>query len=217
MNILLITTNNYIENLISVMYGNNNIEVICIKETDSFNEINNCISNCLGVILALHKDEWTRWSLYNQLINRMELSIPVVFFEYKGYKMEDIIDIEKVALNFLKPFAEIWNGIGIMKNNEQNLTLLAPNVAWDSERNYILKGTDRYLLSDKEQKILSILTKKIGKIVSPQEILTYTEIIELSSLYVHINNIRKKIETNPKEPSVLITKRRQGYVIYQNI
>lgn len=208
MYLLLVTTNRYMENFISVIYATENIGVIPLCDGKELNDFQ-IDKNCIGIILALKEKEWRAFDISKQVIEEKPLSVPVMFVGL-GENDEGLVKSQKSTTQLLKPFFSFLNHH--TKELRQPLSL-APDVVWDIEHHYIVKGENKYFLSDMERKILSLLTKKVGEVFSPEDILEYTEIVELSSLYVHINNIRKKIEDNPKKPTVLITQRGKGYYI----
>jgi len=76
------------------------------------------------------------------------------------------------------------------------------------------KGEEFIHITDSEAKILNILCKEKGNSVSREKLSALCGGIDDRSIDVQITRLRKKIETNPKQPHYLQTVRNHGYVIY---
>lgn len=72
----------------------------------------------------------------------------------------------------------------------------------------------------KEKKLLFFLAENYGRIFSSEELFAalwnWDSEAELKTVAVHISNIRKKIEDDPKQPKFLHTVRGFGYKLYYN-
>jgi len=77
------------------------------------------------------------------------------------------------------------------------------------------KGKD-LSLNDNEIKILAILSSSPGKSFSREYLIKILGFTQERTLDVCVNRLRKKIETNPKVPKFLKTKRGSGYVLWIN-
>ena len=71
-------------------------------------------------------------------------------------------------------------------------------------------------LNTNELSILRILSKDLGKAFSREELSKILGFEQERTLDVCINRLRKKIETNPKYPKYLKTKRGAGYLLWVN-
>ncbi len=76
------------------------------------------------------------------------------------------------------------------------------------------KGNDFIHLTESEAKILSILGKNKGSTVLRDKLSELCGNIDERSIDVQITRIRRKIETNPKQPQFLQTVRNQGYILH---
>lgn len=76
------------------------------------------------------------------------------------------------------------------------------------------KGEEFIHITESEAKILAILCKEKGNVVLREKLSTMCGGIDERSIDVQITRLRKKIETNPKQPHYLQTVRNHGYVIY---
>jgi DNA-binding response OmpR family regulator len=75
-------------------------------------------------------------------------------------------------------------------------------------------GTEIHL-TPKETKLMTLLMKNVGKVVSRSELMQTvwnTEYLgDTRTLDVHICWLRQKIEENPRIPELILTRRGQGY------
>jgi len=94
---------------------------------------------------------------------------------------------------------------------EKSLIQLNENTFFDLEKHCIWKDNEAYPLSSQEYKILYCLCKKGNETVPSEILIEYADLTSKANLYVHINNIRKKIELCPNEPEILLTKFGVGY------
>jgi two-component system, OmpR family, phosphate regulon response regulator OmpR len=78
-----------------------------------------------------------------------------------------------------------------------------------------LKNNAEFIhITDSEAKILTILCKEKGKVVLREKLSSLCGEIDERSIDVQITRLRKKIESNPKQPKYLQTVRNHGYVLY---
>ena len=77
------------------------------------------------------------------------------------------------------------------------------------------KNGDEIHLTPKEAKLMSLLMRNIGRVVSRSELMQevwHTEYLgDTRTLDVHICWLRQKIEDNPRIPECILTRRGQGY------
>jgi DNA-binding response OmpR family regulator len=76
-------------------------------------------------------------------------------------------------------------------------------------------GSSEVHLTPKETKLMALLMKNVGKVVSRSELMQevwHTEYLgDTRTLDVHICWLRQKIEDNPRVPEMILTRRGQGY------
>lgn len=78
----------------------------------------------------------------------------------------------------------------------------------------LTKNSEFVHLTESEAKILSILCKNKGAVVLRDKLSELCGNIDERSIDVQITRIRRKIETNPKQPQFLQTVRNQGYILH---
>ena len=76
------------------------------------------------------------------------------------------------------------------------------------------KGEEFIHVTDSEAKILAILGKEKGNVISREKLSALCGGIDDRSIDVQITRLRRKIEANPKQPNFLQTVRNHGYVLY---
>jgi DNA-binding response OmpR family regulator len=85
----------------------------------------------------------------------------------------------------------------------------------DLEKACLTKENGEIHLTPKETKLMALLMKNVGKVVSRSELMQEvwnTEYLgDTRTLDVHICWLRQKIEDNPRVPEVILTRRGQGY------
>jgi DNA-binding response OmpR family regulator len=85
----------------------------------------------------------------------------------------------------------------------------------DLKTHILTKGKQRYRLTPKEFALLRVLMRNPGKVLSHKRLMREVWKTNydgaLSTLYVHISWLRKKIEQNPDRPQHLRTVRGVGY------
>ena len=85
----------------------------------------------------------------------------------------------------------------------------------DLENACLKKNGNPIHLTPKETKLMALLMKNVGKVVSRSELMQEvwnTEYLgDTRTLDVHICWLRQKIEDNPRIPECILTRRGQGY------
>ena len=85
----------------------------------------------------------------------------------------------------------------------------------DVEKSTLKKNGNEIHLTPKETKLMVLLMRRVGKVVSRSELMQAvwnTEYLgDTRTLDVHICWLRQKIEENPRIPELILTRRGQGY------
>ncbi len=91
----------------------------------------------------------------------------------------------------------------------------AGDMTLDLRHAVLKKGGSEVHLTPKEAKLMYILMKNVGRVVSRSELMESvwnTEYLgDTRTLDVHICWLRQKIEDNPRIPERILTRRGQGY------
>ncbi len=153
---------------------------------------------------------------------RKSSTTPIVMLTARGEFEDRIKGLESGADDYLqKPFEpkelllrinNVLKRFGVASKN--------PNICSFGEFSFNLsdgrlkKGEDFIHITDSESKILKILCQETGKVISRETLSSLCGDIDERSIDVQITRLRRKIESNPKQPHYLQTVRNKGYVIY---
>ena len=153
--------------------------------------------------------------------NKLKLETPIILLTAKGEASERVAGLEIGADDYLpKPFEpkelilRIQNILEKTKKNDQKRIIEFENVKIDLNKQLILKKDNEYKINNTEKLILEKMINNPGKTFSREDIGFLINIDKERSVDVIITRLRKKIETNPKNPKFLQTIRGAGYVLW---
>ena len=153
--------------------------------------------------------------------NKNKLKTPVILLTAKGEANERIEGLEIGADDYLpKPFEpkelilRIQNIINKTKHNDQLRIIEFDDIKIDLNKQMIIKKDNEYKINNTEKVILEKMINSPGKTFSREDIGVLINLDKERSIDVIITRLRKKIETNPKNPKFLQTIRGAGYVLW---
>jgi two-component system phosphate regulon response regulator OmpR len=153
--------------------------------------------------------------------NKNKLETPVILLTAKGEANERIEGLEIGADDYLpKPFEpkelilRIQNIINKTKQNDQLRVIEFDDIKIDLNKQMIIKKDNEYKINNTEKVILEKMINNPGKTFSREDIGVLINLDKERSIDVIITRLRKKIETNPKNPKFLQTIRGAGYVLW---
>ena len=153
--------------------------------------------------------------------NKNKLETPVILLTAKGEANERIEGLEIGADDYLpKPFEpkelilRIQNIIDKTKQNDQIRVIEFDDIKIDLNKQMIIKKDTEYKINNTEKVILEKMINSPGKTFSREDIGVLINLDKERSIDVIITRLRKKIETNPKNPKFLQTIRGAGYVLW---
>jgi two-component system phosphate regulon response regulator OmpR len=223
--ILVVDDDTRLRNLLSKYLSENNFEVVSAKDSMEARQILQTRNFDILVVDVMMPNE--NGIELTQFI-RQTSKVPILILTAKGDLEDRISGLEAGADDYMpKPFEpkELLLRINnILKRVNQNY----PITTSFSEENickfgdFVFNFTDSRLkkngefihITESEAKILSILCQNLGKIISREKLSELCGDIDTRSVDVQITRLRRKIETNPKQPNFLQTARNQGYVLY---
>ena len=148
-------------------------------------------------------------------------NIPVILLTAKGEVESRIHGLKLGADDYLgKPFEpqELLLRIKNVIKNKNNSNLLELTKIGEAELNLnkmTIKLKEKIeKINTSEKNVLIKMLAEPGKIFSRNEIGKISKISKERSIDVMITRLRKKIETNPKNPKFLQTIRGSGYVLW---
>ncbi|MGX1829315.1 winged helix-turn-helix domain-containing protein [Paenibacillus taichungensis] len=171
----------------------------------------------LAVILDLQICSNDDLSFWKQLLDLSPL--PILIFSSDSSKIYHVIQQQKATIHLAKPITDFCRYIHNEKEEKQRpvdvleYIQLTKEVFFNITGHCIGKDSRCTPLSSTEFKLLFLLVRNRGKIFSSHELLDQLDLPGLATLYVHIQNIRSKIEKNPHDPQILINHRGRGYLV----
>ncbi len=153
--------------------------------------------------------------------NKKKLDTPIILLTAKGEANERIEGLEIGADDYLpKPFEpkeltlRIQNIINKTKRSDQKRVIEFENIKIDLNKKLIFKNNYEFKINNTEKTILEKMINNPGKTFSREEIGILIDLDKERSIDVIITRLRKKIETDPKNPKFLQTIRGTGYVLW---
>jgi len=153
--------------------------------------------------------------------NKKQLKTPIILLTAKGEANERIEGLEIGADDYLpKPFEpkelilRIQNIIKKTKQNKQVRVIEFEDIKIDLNKQRIIKKEIEHKINSTEKVILEKMINNPGKTFSREDIGHLIDLNKERSIDVIITRLRKKIETNPKNPKFLQTIRGAGYVLW---
>ena len=153
--------------------------------------------------------------------NKKKLETPVILLTAKGEANERVEGLEIGADDYLpKPFEpkelilRIKNIINKTKQNNKKRVVDFGNIKIDLNKHLIFKENKEFKINSTEKAILEAMINSPGKTFSRDEIGSIINLDKERSIDVIITRLRKKIESDPKNPKYLQTLRGEGYVLW---
>tara|TARA_B100000378_G_scaffold51728_1_gene38385 strand:+ start:444 stop:1121 length:678 start_codon:yes stop_codon:yes gene_type:complete len=153
--------------------------------------------------------------------NKKKINTPVILLTAKGEVSERIEGLEIGADDYLaKPFEpkelvlRIKNILDKTKNKNQKRVVNFSNINIDLNKLLIIKNNKEIKINNTEKVILEKMINSPGETFTREEIGKLINLDKERSIDVIITRLRKKIETNPKNPKFLQTIRGAGYVLW---
>tara|TARA_B110000196_G_C21065850_1_gene624822 strand:- start:112 stop:789 length:678 start_codon:yes stop_codon:yes gene_type:complete len=152
---------------------------------------------------------------------RKNLSTPIILLTAKGETDERVLGLEKGADDYLsKPFEpkelllRIKNILNKTLKRDKIYKIKIGSSLLDLNKLIIQKNNKTYKINTTEKIIIENMINSPGKIFTREDIGKITKIDKERSIDVIITRLRKKIESEPKNPKYLQTIRGSGYVLW---
>jgi two-component system KDP operon response regulator KdpE len=152
-------------------------------------------------------------------------SVPIIILSARGQERDKVANLDAGADDYLtKPF-----GVGELlarmrvalrksmpaEEGKQEVRYFLGDIEVDFERRQVLRGQEEVHLTPIEYKLLAVLLKHRGKVVTHRQLLkevwgpSYVE--QNPYLRIFILNLRRKLEHDPTRPQYLLTEPGVGY------
>tara|TARA_B100000780_G_scaffold34831_1_gene21711 strand:- start:129 stop:806 length:678 start_codon:yes stop_codon:yes gene_type:complete len=153
--------------------------------------------------------------------NKKEIDTPIILLTAKGEIIDRVEGLEIGADDYLpKPFEpkelilRIKNILNKTKINNTKRIIKFDNIKIDLNKLLIIKNENEFKINNTEKIILEKMINNPGKTFSREDIGRLIDLNKERSIDVIITRLRKKIETDPKNPKYLQTLRGVGYVLW---
>jgi len=153
--------------------------------------------------------------------NKSKINTPIILLTAKGEAGDRVGGLEIGADDYLpKPFEpkelilRIKNILNKTKKNNQKRIIEFDNIKIDLNKLLVIKNDNEFKINNTEKIILEKMVNNPGKTFSREDIGKLIDLDKERSIDVIITRLRKKIETDPKNPKYLQTLRGVGYVLW---
>jgi|TARA_B110000261_G_scaffold46327_1_gene54292 two-component system phosphate regulon response regulator OmpR len=153
--------------------------------------------------------------------NKSKIDTPIILLTAKGEAEDRVGGLEIGADDYLpKPFEpkelilRIKNILDKTKKNVQKRIIEFDNIKIDLNKLLVIKNKNEFKINNTEKIILEKMINNPGKTFSREAIGKLIDLDKERSIDVIITRLRKKIETDPKNPKYLQTLRGAGYVLW---
>ena len=150
--------------------------------------------------------------------------IPIIVLSVREKEKDKVAALDAGADDYLtKPFGieELLARIRVaLRHSEQSLgnkqsTIKTRSMVIDLARHIVTKNGEEIRLTATEFKLLAYLAANADRVITHQNILMhvwgFAEMDRVEYLRVYIGQLRKKLESNPDEPQIIITEPGVGY------
>ncbi len=155
------------------------------------------------------------------LEHKNKIDTPILLLTAKGEAVERVEGLEIGADDYLaKPFEpkelllRIKNILNKTIKKDQKRIIKFENVTIDLNKLLITQNSKEFKINNTEKSILEKMINNPGKTFSREDIGLLSKLDKERSIDVIITRLRKKIETDPKNPKFLQTIRGAGYVLW---
>ena len=148
--------------------------------------------------------------------NKTNFNIPVIFLTAKSSEEDVIRGLELEAEDYIiKSFRMrelLYRIKKVLKRNEIKSTINIGNIQFDENNNIVYKNNKPITLTALEYRLLSILVENRGRLLTRTYILNEiwdntNNFVNDNTLTVYMKRLRKKIEDDPENPTIIKTVR----------
>ena len=153
--------------------------------------------------------------------NKSKINTPIILLTAKGEVKDRVGGLEVGADDYLsKPFEpkeltlRIKNILNKTQKNDLKRIIEFDNIKINLNKLIIIRNENEFKINNTEKIILEKMINNPGKTFSRENIGNLIDLDKERSIDVIITRLRKKIETDPKNPKYLQTLRGVGYVLW---
>ena len=150
--------------------------------------------------------------------------VPIIMVTAKDSEIDKVVGLELGADDYVtKPFSsrELVARIrAVMRRRTPDAAaadsnLVAGDITMDVDRHVVTVAGEKVKLPLKEFELLEVLMRNAGRVITRGQLIDRVwgsdYVGDTKTLDVHVKRLRSKIESDPAEPSVLVTVRGLGY------
>ena len=153
--------------------------------------------------------------------NKSKINTPIILLTAKGEVKDRVGGLEIGADDYLsKPFEpkeltlRIKNILNKTQKNDLKRIIEFDNIKINLNKLIIIRNENEFKINNTEKIILEKMINNPGKTFTREDIGRLIDLDKERSIDVIITRLRKKIETDPKNPKYLQTLRGVGYVLW---
>ena len=153
--------------------------------------------------------------------NKSKINTPIILLTAKGEVKDRVGGLEVGADDYLsKPFEpkeltlRIKNILNKTQKNDLKRIIEFDNIKINLNKLVIIRNENEFKINNTEKIILEKMINNPGKTFTREDIGRLIDLDKERSIDVIITRLRKKIETDPKNPKYLQTLRGVGYVLW---
>ena len=153
--------------------------------------------------------------------NKSKINTPIILLTAKGEVKDRVGGLEVGADDYLsKPFEpkeltlRIKNILNKTQKNDLKRIIEFDNIKINLNKLIIIRNENEFKINNTEKIILEKMINNPGKTFTREDIGRLIDLDKERSIDVIITRLRKKIETDPKNPKYLQTLRGVGYVLW---
>lgn len=217
--ILIVDDDSSIRKFLELSLENSGYEIFTASNgKEALSMVNNHKPNI--VILDLNLPDISGYEVLQQI--RKDSSVPVIMLTIEDNDEEKVKLLDAGADDYLtKPFSiqELLARIRVILRHHfiksEEVIFNSGDLVIDLKLRLVTKNQKPVKLTATEYEILSQLAQGAGKVVTQQQLLKSiwgpTLMEQTHYLRIYIAQLRKKLETNPSQPQIIITETGIGY------
>ena len=152
--------------------------------------------------------------------------VPVIMVTAREEEMDKVLGLETGADDYVtKPFSMVELIARVKANTRRQVapakkaetTVTIGDITIDIDSQSVMKNNEALDLTQREYEIMVYFAKNPTKVISREELMEkvwgYDYYGDLRAVDVAMRRLREKIEDDPSEPKLIITKRGSGYYL----
>lgn len=213
-NTLLIQTNN--KELVVMLRSILSIKKIDLLHISSADDLSYHLSgnNLIAIVIDLYEIDKKKLNTYTEIASKA--CIPLLFLYSKISSFQKLINFQRAIIMLSDPLSDyaMLNTI-LNRNTEETKHHIKNNKkTFKIDKGCLeIQNGKKVRLTLNELRIFSLLYENKNQYIPSQKIVEQLDLTSNSSLYVHIRNLRNKIEKKPRQPEFLKSDPRKGYIL----